>query len=412
MKKVFLILFFIGIMAVLLSGCTKRSNPTSSTYPAGRVYEQPETLSIALYGNLLEDPFKRSLAVYLPPDYKHFGLRAGYPVLFLLHEFKGDIFTFRDKYQIARIADWLIGTKQIQPMVIVMPDISNSLNGSFCGNDSLLGNYEQYIQDIRSWADSNFNIYLKRVGALGFWDADYPKYRGIAGVGMGGYGAFRMAFLDAEKDSNHFGVIGALNAPLGFIGDTTASVSVPFNGGILSWAEMFLDSNNVDTSGQGYYLINPRNPSNDNLTKMFFAMAAAFSERNSSHSGDPTFFELIPGSWGLALPFDSLGNKDTVVWNDWRANDITTRVLGGTVSQTALMKYNNKIYFDCGDANILNLQYQNRIFDKALSSKGVGHTYYEYFGYTGYPAADVNFTADRLVELLKYFSAKFPPPPQ
>jgi S-formylglutathione hydrolase FrmB len=409
MKKSFFVWFLIIIAFLLLSSCTKRSNPISPTYPIGVVYEQQETLSVALQGNLLNDPYKRPFAVYLPPDYKNFGIGEGYPVLFLLHEYKGDLFTFRDKYQIAKIADWLIGTGQIQKMIIVMADVSDNLGGSFCGNNALLGNYEEYIaQDIRTWIDKSFNTFATRVSGNVVWDANYPKYKAIAGVGMGGYGAFRIALADTNY--KYFGAIGALNSPLAFNGDTTVSTLVPFNGGVLSWGRMVLDSNGIGPQGYGYHNINPRD--NDRLTTMIFAMAAAFSQREPSHSSDPTFFQLTIPGWGAALPFDSLGDEIPDVWGEWRDHDIATRIQENSIPLTTLMKYTGKIYHDCGDANILNLQYQNRMFDKTLTSLAVDHTYIEYSGYTGYPAADVNFVADRLVELLKFFSAKFPPAPK
>ena len=161
-------LIYVLSLALLLSlgGCTERSNPLRVSYPEGAIWKTSIT-SDALQGNLLGDPEIRWVFVYTPPGYSDLEqARTKYPVLFLLHGYGGNESTFRDVYNVKETADDLINRGEVQPMIIVMPDGSNQLGGSFYSNSVVMpanlpftGYYQNYIvNDLMTFVDTSFRV--------------------------------------------------------------------------------------------------------------------------------------------------------------------------------------------------------------------------------------------------------------
>jgi S-formylglutathione hydrolase FrmB len=112
-------------------------------------------------------------SIYLPSDY-HSSDRA-YPVTYLLHGY-GDADDGWIQYgEINRLADEGIKTGKMPPMIIVTPDgftsfYINAANGTL--------NYEDFfIKELIPHIEKTYKVKAER------------KYRGIAGLSMGGYGA-------------------------------------------------------------------------------------------------------------------------------------------------------------------------------------------------------------------------------
>ncbi|MDH4222915.1 MAG: esterase family protein, partial [candidate division Zixibacteria bacterium] len=373
-----------------------------------------------------------------------------YPVLFLLHGFMEQGWSYKHLYNIKSIADEMISTGEIQPMIIVMPNGAGKFGGSFFTNSvtpdgkNFGGKYEDYItQELRDSIFYNYGRYIRgivykvtydydtnwtitydticmvtttpcppdsiqRVDTLVTYTVDTTKttetnisddtafFRrnfAIAGLGNGGYGAIRIA----TDYPLYYGSASAMSAPLHFA----------------SFADLipaFLDSNGVDANGHGYYDIDPINDELDRLSSLFFAMAVAFSPHDPADSDTTTFFRLVPSTQktGVDLPFDSLGNTVSSIWQDeWLANDLLTRIL--SIPESNLR--NLKLYIDCGNNDEFSFDEQSQAFYDALPSGVKNNTIFEiYSGYPGYPAYNNSFVYDRLRKVLKFHSDCFTAP--
>jgi S-formylglutathione hydrolase FrmB len=354
-----------------------------------------------LRGNILADPETRRVYVYLPPMYNdelHVpGLpNSGFSVLYLLHDFGGDYSTFMGVHKIGELADRLIAEGEIEPMIIVMPDAySLKLGGSFYTNSALMGNYEDYIvEEMTTIIDTTFHTYVVKPGDVVLPD---PDYRAISGVGMGGYGALRIA-LDHDT---LFHSVSAMNPYTSF--------------------ESFLRQENIekifqengiapdDHSLSSYKSISP-DPGKP-FTQLVFAMAGSFSP-TTLEAGDPdtaNFFQLrSAGSkrHGVDLPFDPDRTipPGSAIWNRWLLFDLKNKLNNDPDGFEDV-----NIYLECGDQNEFGLLEGTRAFDQLLSLFGKNHEYAEYSGYQGYPAGQDDFIYDRLEEILRFHSRNFPP---
>lgn len=410
MKRILIGLSFLFLFLSFFVSCEKRENPARIVYPFSESWQLPPHKFAALDNNILGDsPVKRAF-VYLPPQYdrsKHFPLQSGFgfPVLYLLHDFGGNCSTFVYIYKVQQIADRLIAEGEIQPMIIVMPDGSNSLGGSFYTNSDLIGRYEDYIvNELMLMIDTTFHTMARKDPDTKEIIAD-RRYKAISGHGMGGYGAFEMA--------------------LGY--DTTLFQSVSGMSPFLS-LESFLAKGMIeevfrengisenDTSYSSYQKINPWPDSlhpDKSITQLIFAMASAFSPHDIKDTDpkSPYFFELLNDvgkRYGVDLPFDSKRNTPpgSEIWDRWLYHDMKTMFTKNPYSGFGQLK----VYFDCGDFDQLNLYEGARAFDQLLSGSGIEHTYVEYPGYENHSAGHSNFIYDRLPEILKFHSRNFPPP--
>ena len=405
MKRVLFGLLLICMISSLLVGCGKRDNPTRSQYP----FADPFRMSrdwVALQDNELLDPSIRDVYIYLPPMYDgeiHTPQQPnlGFSVLYLLHDLGGDFSTFVSVHKIGQLADRLIEEGEIQPMIIVMPDASSlSLGGSFYTNSPLTGDCEDYIlKNLMAVVDSNVHTFMNKPGE------DYipdPNYRAIGGLGMGAYGALRMAM---DYDTTVFGAVSAMS-PFASLESFLTREAI----------DKVFEENGIgsgDLSYDSYKTLNPW-PDDDHPDKthsqLVFAMAAAFSPRSTMGADTTDFFTLATEGalrHGVDLPFDETRTilPGSEIWNKWLQFDIKTKLAGEPGTFTDL-----EIYLDCADQNEFGLLDGARALDQLLSLYGQKHTYMEYSGYPDTPAGHDNFIYDRLEEVLKFHSRNFPPP--
>ncbi|MBY0348944.1 MAG: esterase family protein [Hydrotalea flava] len=111
-------------------------------------------------------------AVYLPFDYTT--SNRNYPVVYLLHGYTDDQTGWLQFGEINRYADNAIAHGIIPPMIIIMPNADSSWYiNSFDGNE----NYEDFfIKELMPTVEKKYRIKAEK------------KFRGIAGLSMGGYG--------------------------------------------------------------------------------------------------------------------------------------------------------------------------------------------------------------------------------
>ena len=131
-------------------------------------------------------------SIYLPSDYNT--SERAYPVTYLLHGYGDADDGWIQFGEINRLADEGIATGKMPPMIIVTPDgftsfYINSADGAM--------NYEDFfIKELIPYIEKTYKVKAER------------KYRGIAGLSMGGYGAL----IYALKYPNLFTAAAPLSA--------------------------------------------------------------------------------------------------------------------------------------------------------------------------------------------------------
>src|SRR6476620_5269863 len=110
--------------------------------------------------------------IYLPADYDR--SERTYPVVYLLHGFTDDNTGWLQFGEINRYADKAIADGTIPPMIIVMPNGDSSFYiNSYDGKEK----YEDFfIKEFMPSIEKTYRIKAEK------------KYRGVAGLSMGGYG--------------------------------------------------------------------------------------------------------------------------------------------------------------------------------------------------------------------------------
>lgn len=131
----------------------------------GKVLEEQNIKSKILKRNV-------NYAVYLPPDYET--ANRTYPVVYLLHGYSDDHTGWLQFGEINRYADKAITDGTIPPMIIIMPNADSSWYiNSYDGKEK----YEDFfIKEFMPHVEKIFRIKAEK------------KYRGVAGLSMGGYG--------------------------------------------------------------------------------------------------------------------------------------------------------------------------------------------------------------------------------
>jgi enterochelin esterase-like enzyme len=140
--------------------------PFAFGQPMGKVIEEATVKSV-----ILNRPVRYT--VYLPADYDR--SERTYPVVYLLHGFTDDNTGWLQFGEINRYADKAIAEGTIPPMVIVMPNGDSSFYvNSYDGKEK----YEDFfIKEFMPSIERTYRIKAEK------------RYRGIAGLSMGGYGS-------------------------------------------------------------------------------------------------------------------------------------------------------------------------------------------------------------------------------
>ncbi|HEX4852127.1 MAG TPA: alpha/beta hydrolase-fold protein [Puia sp.] len=132
--------------------------------------------------------------VYLPADYDRSD--RTYPVVYLLHGYSDDNTGWLQFGEINRYADKAIAEGTIPPMIIVMPNGDSSYYvNSFDGKE----NYEDFfIKEFMPAIEKTFRIKAQK------------RYRGVAGLSMGGYGSM----IYGLKYPDLFAAVGAMSSAI------------------------------------------------------------------------------------------------------------------------------------------------------------------------------------------------------
>jgi S-formylglutathione hydrolase FrmB len=137
----------------------------STAQGMGKVIEERSVISA-----ILNRPV--SYTIYLPADYEK--SERTYPVVYLLHGYTDDNTGWLQFGEVNRYADKAIHEGIIPPMIIVMPDADSSWYiNAYDGKEK----YEDFfIKEFMPSIEKTYRIKAQK------------RYRGVAGLSMGGYG--------------------------------------------------------------------------------------------------------------------------------------------------------------------------------------------------------------------------------
>jgi S-formylglutathione hydrolase FrmB len=123
--------------------------------------------------------------VYLPFDYETSNRQ--YPVVYLLHGLGDNDMGWMQFGEAHMIADEAIATREIPPMILVMPDAGTSF---YMNNyDNSLRYEDFFVEEFMPYIEEQYRIRSEK------------RYRGIAGLSMGGFGTLNIAFKHPDKFS-------------------------------------------------------------------------------------------------------------------------------------------------------------------------------------------------------------------
>ena len=159
--------------------------------------------SAHLAGNLLGDPSRRPLFVYLPPGYTD--SERHYPTAYLLHAFGSSAELMvapaidgpRWTPPIEDVLDPVFGRMGVAPMIVVIPDGWTRWGCSQWVDSPVNGNFEQYLlHEVVAHVDANYRTLAQAAS------------RGVFGFSSGGFGAWHLASRNPEV----FGATALLSA--------------------------------------------------------------------------------------------------------------------------------------------------------------------------------------------------------
>lgn len=324
--------FIRGHIKIVIFSLIVIAIPESTAAQEGRMVENL-VQSIALEGNLLNDPSTRSVLVYLPPSY---GLGdRHYPVLYLLHGNFGHntIWTegLLQGMDIRVSMDSLIFADIIHEMILVLPDVNNRYHGSHYVNSSVTGNWADFItRDLVQYIDSTYRTLPN------------SNSRGLSGHSMGGRGTLYLAM-------SYPGIFGAIYGLSSGEMDFSVTVQTPENP---EWWSKLLTLKDIGHAERS-------------MVRMI-GLAAAFTPNPNRPPFYADFqYEIVEGQ---VQPVSD-------VWRKWLDYDPVALVPSCETNLRQLLG----IKFDCGSSDQLVLA-NNRSFARALTEVGIPFEFEEYDG--------------------------------
>lgn len=308
----------------------------------GRVEEHVFS-STVLRTNPLGDPAERPLWVSLPPGYDAEPDRR-YPTIYMIQGLTGQLDMWRNRSpfrpNFPELADQLIASGEIPPVILVWVDCWTSLGGSQFLNSPATGQYHTYLCDeVVPWVDAHYRT------------LNAPAHRGIAGKSSGGYGAMITPMLRPD-------LFGGLATHAGdslfevcyqpSFRETVRALRDHYDGSFDAFWQDFR-SRVAFTKPADHTLLND------------YCMAACYS-------ADPDGTVLFP--------FDlKTGEEIPDVWARWLARDPVRMV----PRYADALRGMRAIYIDCGKRDEFFLDLGAEALRQALASIGVTDVFFELF---------------------------------
>jgi enterochelin esterase-like enzyme len=165
------------LLPLLAAGCTGGTarSAAPSLLPSSFAEVSTGTHGGAMWAGVIPNSevpaARRESAVYLPPNVS---AAERYPLVILLHGFRGSPFGYVNALDFARVADDAIASGAVRPFVAIMPAAGTSVryDGEWAGV------WERFVvRDVLAWADRTLPVRADRAA------------RAIGGDSAGGYGA-------------------------------------------------------------------------------------------------------------------------------------------------------------------------------------------------------------------------------
>ena len=301
-----------------------------------------EIESEAVAGNLLGDPSKRTVAVYLPEGYEE--STDDYPLLVDIVGFTGSGLSHLGwkafGESVPQRLDRLVAANRMGPVIAAFPDCFTSLGGNQYIDSPAMGNWESFlIDEMVPTLESEFRV---RTGS---------QHRAIFGKSSGGYGAI----VHGLRRADAWGAVACHSGDMSF--DLCYAAEFPAtldllaeHGGIAGFLE--------------YVESAPKLSDNEMHGLMTLAMAATYDPDPRAPKGirlpvDPETCELNPERW-----------------ERWLAHDPLTLVEDSACLEN--LRSLSGLYIDCGSKDQFHLVYGARAFVKALAKNGIDHRYEEF----------------------------------
>ncbi len=396
MRKTIGLLFSVLMILSILGGCSDRGvTSVVEKYPSGKIWSVQHLFSEQLGNSMFESISRTPLVrfkVYIPDSsvsgYGQQGQGKPLPVLYLLSPFKEDEY-FYFNHGLEGVADQMIASKQIKPMMIVCVNGSNGFGGSFYGNSAAGGKYAELIGNKTGNEDLSLPMTLIDYMDAVFNTKPERSNRAIGGAEMGGYGAVRIAI----EYSENFSSVSAISAPLDFAGATGDGGFIPLFRQVVEQLET--PYHKLDTSDA--------HP----LQTILMAAATSFSPHDTGTIGDGKITDMTTyfhpySTIEFHLPFDSTGAVYQPIWNLWLANNPPNMLAEhpNSLNSTA-------IFLTATPDASYGYYQQTADFHTYLTGQNIAHSYLEFSGYPGYQATGERFIYDLLPKILKFHSDNF-----
>jgi hypothetical protein len=330
---------------------------------AGRL-DELELESEALKGNPLNDPYRRPVWVYVPPDYDASERR--YPSIYVIQGMTGQIDMWRNRFPFRRnfpeLVDALFADGAAQPAIVAFVDCWTSYGGSQFLDSPGTGRYHTYLCDeVVPFVDGRYRTLA---------DSDH---RGIAGKSSGGYGAMITPMLRPD-------LFGGLAT---HAGDALFECCYQLEFPLVARTLRDEYDGSYDRFWEDFRSRPALSKKHDAPLLDAYAMAACYSA-NEDGSVD--------------LPFDlTTGRLRPEVWERWLAWDPVRMAPKHAVALRSL----RAIYIDAGNRDEYYLDLGAEAFRRELVDLGITDLHFELFDGTHmsieyrYPLA-LRYLAERL----------------
>jgi hypothetical protein len=299
--------------------------------------------SEALKGNVLGDPHRRPLWVYVPPALLDDPARRA-PSVYVIQGMTGQLDMWRNRAAFRpnypELVDELFSREDVPPCLVVFVDCWTSYGGSQFLDSPATGRYHTYLCDeVVPWVDAHYPT------------LPGPEHRGIQGKSSGGYGAMVTPMLRPDLFGGMATHSGDALFELCYLRDVGPAVRALRDRYEGSYARFWADFRSRPAGSK---------PGDDELLNLW-AMAACYSP--------------LPDG-GVDLPFDAAtGRLRPEVWERWLAWDPVRMAPRHADALRSL----RAAFIDAGTHDEFYLDLGAEAFRQALAEVGVTEVRFELF---------------------------------
>jgi S-formylglutathione hydrolase FrmB len=325
--------------------------------------------SVALRGNPLGDPQRRTLYLWLPPGYEADTERR-HPAIYVLPGYGSAVeeWANRDLFEptIFERLDTLYAQDAPPPCIYVFVDGATAYGGSQFVNSSATGRYEDYMaDDVVAHVDQNYRTLAA------------PQHRGLSGHSSGGIGALALCMRRPD-------VFGAAASHAG-----DSLFEHCYGRELGDFARALLEH------GDDVVALRDRLLGDEQYRRRHFGPLMVLGCA-AAYSPDPD------QPLGIGLPVDGWGRVVPASWERWLANDPVRMADRHAEALRSL----RAAYLDAGDDDEYYMDLGTRALHETLLRLGVVHRYERFPGRHGGAAHRYPIGYDHLARAL---AASLPP---